>query len=203
MKNRQWEEKESFWEYRVSRRITKKAANMIRRTRSDAGGHSCQCQSSGQRASETLGFEGLTSGKTPLHWCSTHRTFRSRLMQTLCRYTASDFVSCFTQILCPMKHRENLLSKTACLCWLSSLLALCTNMVMLNALRIVNIFPSPMSPMNYCNGSLCPPMESYVEAYVPDMASVFLKSNPPVKWGYLLKSNQTSESQGLTRLCPL
>jgi hypothetical protein len=45
----------------VSRHKMKKAANVIRRTRSNAGGHRCQCQSSGQSSSETLGFEDLTS----------------------------------------------------------------------------------------------------------------------------------------------
>jgi hypothetical protein len=30
-------------------------------------------------------------------------------------------------------------------------------------------------------------MESYVEAYVPDMASVFLKSNPPCQMGISVK----------------
>jgi hypothetical protein len=52
------------------------AANVIRRTRYDAGGLIyCQRQSSGQRFSiETLGFEGLTSRwlrTTPLHGCPT------------------------------------------------------------------------------------------------------------------------------------
>jgi hypothetical protein len=37
------------------------------------------------------------------------------------------------------------------------------------------------------DGSLCPPMESYLEAYVPDMASVFLKSNPPCQMGISVK----------------
>jgi hypothetical protein len=64
-----------------------------------------------------------------------------------------------------LKHRENLLSVTARFWWLSSPLALGTNLVMVNALRIVNIFSVPM---DYCNGSMS-----------PDMASVFLKSDPP------------------------
>jgi hypothetical protein len=56
-------------------------------------------------------------------------------------------------VLFRLKHRENLLRVTARFWWRSSLSALCTNLVILNALRIVNIFPGPM---DYCNGSLCP-----------------------------------------------
>jgi hypothetical protein len=96
MTNRQWEEGRLFGNT-VSRCVTKKAANVIRRTCSDTGRHRCQHQSSGQSSSKTLGFEGLTShywGTTPLHWCSTQWTSSSRLTQTLCHFTASDFVPC-------------------------------------------------------------------------------------------------------------
>jgi hypothetical protein len=161
---------------RVLRRKMRKAANVIRRTRCNAGGNRCQFQSSGQRILEQdSGFWG--PDLTLVRNNTVALVFNSAAFKVAgwrrhrCRCTAPDFVPCSEQpswIIFRPKWQfqqpfvEWNIGNT---CWVqlvwvmikfALVLASYDNLAMLTALRIVNIFLSPRRPMNYCHWSSCP-----------------------------------------------
>jgi hypothetical protein len=101
-----------------------------------------------------------------------------------------------------LKHQENLLRVTTCFWWLSSPLALCTNLLIVTALRIVNIFPVSM---DYCNRSLCPLiwLASSWSQIPPDVNSKLISNVE--SWNICWRQTWplSPHSQGETRLCPL
>jgi hypothetical protein len=131
----------------------KSAANVIRRTRCDAGGHHCQFQSRGQRILERdSGFWGpdltLVRNNTVALVFNSAAFKVASWRRHRCRCTAPDVMDDFSSrvtvsaTLCWVKHWEYMLSKATC--WgmikFALLMASYDNLAMLTALRIVNIF---------------------------------------------------------------
>jgi hypothetical protein len=145
------------WETSVSRRKMREAANVIRRTRYDAGGHHCQCHSSGQRILEQYsGFWG--PDLTLVRNNTLARVFNSATFKVAfwCRHkcrcpapvpcSALDYFSSRVAVsttLGRVIHWEHLLSKTTCWVMIKFSLPITSydNLVMLTAFRMVNIFP--------------------------------------------------------------